>query len=462
MAALAERKLDIVRTLVETAPDKIVEGLRQALAAAGTGTALASVRDVVEFEASDRRLRNAVLAPIAPMCVGDGGDPLRLTFPAQVTAMIWRALKAQAPAIVRNAEVALYNYQPGESSADHFDRLVRLTAKGLRAAEIREFRAVREACDAARPSGAAALLACLEVSPVVRSVAHTLSDWTTYPSADVNVAARLAYKDAVAISEDAGPTFFHMLAAQLQNPCMILRIISAVMEKPTERYLADSELGVFGERVLRDVEVALAEASKLDPDGGVQAALEAAAEVARLATAASELETNVELSREHGWGKTLFKQRTALAAMVEARCHEAEKCFDKALPCSRGGAKRGSRGRPRLQAPPDEAAVSRCRTLLTFISELRSTANYGGFAAARTRLLEALGDDLDHYVQELLDVLKAGEAESAATASAFLVVAADFSALVRDEKAAELVRRRAAAAAAPAPVDPVQSLLTGT
>ena len=42
MAALSERKLEIVRTLVETAPDSIVDGLNQALCEASGDTALGS------------------------------------------------------------------------------------------------------------------------------------------------------------------------------------------------------------------------------------------------------------------------------------------------------------------------------------------------------------------------------------------------------------------------------------
>jgi hypothetical protein len=455
MAALSERKLDIVRTLVDSAPDAVVDGLRQALAAAGGDAALAAVREMVDLEANDRQLRNAVLGPLVPMCVGDGTDPLRLTFPVQVAGQLWRGLKAQAPAFVRNAEVALYSDQPAEDAKDQFDRLLRLAAKGVRAGEVREFKQARQACDAARPDGAEALLACLEVAPVVRGIAHRLGGWVTHQNAQSAVAARLAYKDAVALAPDGGPCFFQMMAAQLPNPYTVLRIISSIMEKPTERYLADSELGVFGEVVLREVEEALAAAAALDADAGPEAAIAAARHVNRVTNAAGELETYVTLSRDQGWGKRLLQLRNSLSAMVEARCDEAEKLFEHALP-----GKRSRRGAGRL-GQPDEQAVRRCRTLLTFISELRTSAATGGFAAARSRLLEDLGLELDQCVEDLLETVKAAEAPNAAAAQAFLAVAADLSALVRDEKAAGLVKRRAAAAAAPPPVDPVQALLKG-
>jgi hypothetical protein len=459
MAALSERKLDIVRTLVETAPDRVVDGLSQALSDAGGDTALASVRRLVEGEVRDRHLRNIVLLPLAPMCVGDGSDPLRLTFPSRVMTLLWRGLKTQAPAVVHNAELTLYDYRPGETSTEHFDRLVRLAAKGVRAGSAREFREAAAACDTARPDGGQLLLSCLDLAPIVRSVAHKLPEWTAQQSDDATIGARLAYKDAVAISEDAGARFFQMLAAQLQHDWMILRIISAIMDKPTERYLSETELGVFGERALYEIEEALKGVLQLDIDGGAPAALEAARLVDEVTHQSNELETCVSLSREHGWGHALVKHRKSLASIVEGRLREAEKCFAEALPNGKAKLKRIRRGIPKLTEPPDPVAVRRCETLLTFVAELRFSANYGGFAAARTKLLETLADQLDIYVEELLDLVRTGDAENETHARAFLALAADFSRLVRDDKAAELVRRRTAAALAPPPVDPIMRLV---
>jgi hypothetical protein len=231
---------------------------------------------------------------------------------------------------------------------------------------------------------------------------------------------------------------------------MILRIISAIMDKPTERYLAETELGVFGQRVLHDIEEALNGILALDLDGGAPSALNAVRLVDDITLQSNELETCVSLSREHGWGVQLVKHRKSLASIVEGRFREAEKYFAQALPTVKPRLKRIKRETPRLDMPPDETAVRRSETLLTFASELRFSSNYGGFAAARTKLLDGLGEQLEMYVEELLDMLKSGEAEDEGAARAFLMIAADFSRLVRDEKAADLVRRRAAAAQAPA------------
>src|SRR5437660_5267625 len=110
MAALSDRKIEIVRTLVESAPDKIVGGLQKALAETGGDSVLAGVRQLVEAEARDRMLRNTMFSPVAALCVGDGSGAHSLVFPARALAFIWRGLKTAAPiemAAAHNAAAAM-------------------------------------------------------------------------------------------------------------------------------------------------------------------------------------------------------------------------------------------------------------------------------------------------------------------------------------------------------------------
>ncbi len=101
---------------------------------------------------------------------------------------------------------------------------------------------------------------------------------------------------------------------------------------------------------------------------------------------------------------------------------------------------------PKLSADPDPAHVARALTLLSFLNEVRTSAQAGGFASARAKAVEILESRLDSYVEDILSGLRAGEIEDEARARAFLDIAANFCGLARDEKAAQIVRRRAAAA----------------
>jgi hypothetical protein len=456
MVALSDRKIAIVRTLVESAPDKIVGGLQRALAETGGDTVLASVRQLVEAEAADRMLRNAIFQPVTPLFVGDGSDKHSLVFPARALATLWRGLKSAAAEEVAAAAkasaavaAALAAEQRPPDPNKSYDAVTTLAARVLRAGEHRDFQATAALCDQARPGGAEALAACLDISHVVRRTLPRLADWVAQPGEETGAAARLAYKDAVAITEDAGPRFFEMLACQLTPPWMVLRIISAIMDKPTERYLADSELGGFPERVMGEIDESLKSISRLDLDAGPAAGRVAAAQVELITHQTFDIEECIELSRDHGWGLRIVGQKKTLANVVEARLKDAEKLATAALPMQSSGFGRRRASAPKLDQAPDPKAVGRATTLLTFAHETRLCAKYGGFSAMHAKVIEKLGGVIDRYVDDVLTDVRNGDVAEVAIANAHLQVAAVMAGLVRDEKAAELVRRRAATGCAP-------------
>ncbi|MBL8553494.1 MAG: hypothetical protein JNL41_04390 [Phenylobacterium sp.] len=443
MAALNERKIAFVRSLVETAPDKVVGGLQAALAETASDSALGGVRRLVEAEVRERTLRNIVLQPVVPMCLGGGDDTRKLTFPSKALAHVWRALRATHGETIEHVQRDLDEQAPIHTIMALFDELSAAATAGLRAAGSPDYAAAIAACDQGRPDGGGMFMSCLDIAPVVRRATQRLPEWLAHPGGETSAAARLAYKDAVAIAEDSGPRFFEMLAAQMAQPWMVLRVISAVMDKPTERYLRDSELSSFGEHLLADIDASLSAIGALKADDGPAAASEAA----RLADLAVhqilEVETSLDLQREQGWGQRVFKQRATLASVVEGRLREAEKAAIEALPTHTPRQQRVRRPVPRLVDPPQDKLVNRAITLLSFSDELRSTANYGGFSSTRNKLIEKLGEHLDHYVEEVLDLIRNDECESLQNAQAFLDIAARFNQHIRGDKAAEIVRRRA-------------------
>lgn len=443
MVALSERKIAIVRTLVESAPDRVVGRLQQALVDSAGDTVLAGVRRLVEIEAADRRLRNTILQPIVPMFVGDGVDDRRLIFPARALPHLWHGLRDLAPDIIAAVEASIAALDPDEVDSRPLDALTHLAASALRAREQRDFIMAAQLCDRARPGGGEALAACIDLAPIVRKALVRLPDWIGHSGEDTTAASRIAYKDAVAVSEDAGPRFFEMIAAQLSPSWMVLRVISAVMDKPTERYMADSEVGDFGERVMTDIDDALVAIGKLDLDGGPAAGRKAGRLVELIAQQTMEFEACIELDRDHGWGHRIVNQRKALASLVEGCLREAEKTAAAALPTEMASKQRMRRKLPRLTIAPDRRAVVRAMTLLGFTQEIRVSANYAGFSAAHAKALENIGAMLDHYIEDVLDHIKTGDAPDLGIAEAYLGVAADFCQVVRDERTAALVRRRA-------------------
>ncbi|MFN3513633.1 MAG: hypothetical protein ACK41C_11335 [Phenylobacterium sp.] len=446
MAGLPAAKIEIVRGLVEQSPDRIVSNLQSALAAVEDDTALAGVRRVVEAEVADRRLRNMALEPVAPLFAAGAAGGGTITFPPQALALLWRGLKAEAPDEVLEAAAALVDYRPDESSTEPFDALVARLIDGLEAGVQRDYLKAIDLMETDRPGSVRELLACLEIAPVVRRATLRLPEWIARTTGEGAAAAKVAYKDALASGEDAGPRFFEMLAAQLAERWMILRVVSAVMSRPAESYLAASELAVFALRLMDAIDANLKEVANFDALGGTAAGERAAALVETLTLQVAEVENNIELAHETGWGARLLKQKQTLAAVVEARLRELEKALGQALPNHRVRVARAMKMEPRLTLAPDAKAVERCRALLAFSEGVRTSAAYGGFTSTRAKVMENVAEAFDDYVDEVLSLVRDNEAPDREIAARFLQLAAEFATLIHEPRAGDLVRRRAAAA----------------
>ena len=442
MAAIAAHKLQIIRTLVETAPDAALRSLELALSGAGSQGALASVRGLVEDETANRFVRNNVLAPITPLCLARGEG--RIDFPAAVLPRLWRALKSVAPQRVEEAAAKCNPWDLEQGVPDVFDDLCKTAATGLRDPENAAFDSVRSLCDPEE------LALCLQLSAITRSCLPKLSEWVSRMSDERAAAARLAYRDACRISEDAGPLLLDILSAHLPDDWRILRVISAVMDRPSDRYLASSEVKDFGERVLAEIDAAIVLVETFSFADGEKAGREAAQAAHRTQLQIAEFQQSVDISKDGPWGRRLARHKQAMAKACEQRMDQADKVLEQALPTRPISmlAKKGSRGVAKLTDEPDEAMVRRAQTVLAFVAELRACADKAGYGSSRNKVLEKLNSRLDPYIEDVLHVARTGEGGDAGLAVKYLDIAAGFIAYTRDEKTAEIVRRRAAAAIA--------------
>lgn len=450
MGAVNESKLGTVRTLIQAAPDAEFGYLARSLANNAEGpAALQLIRGMIDEESVDRRARDAVFAPLLPLFGPPNEDAGGLRFPSKVLPLLWRGLKLEAPREVGLAVDMITDARFGSIDAEPFDALCRDAAAGLRAGLNTEYAAAAEALKQANPPGAESLATYLDLVPVARRAVHRLPDWLGRITDERAAAARVAFKDAVEVAEDAGPRLIEILYGHLDEPCRVLRLISAVMHRPGDRYVATSELASFGERLLDDIDRKVEETIAFEVSDGALAAASAARAARTAAAEMTEFEETLDLSREGPWGRRIHRQKRALAQAIEARLRLVETEAAAALPIqSSGGRGRGvPRGRPRLTDDPDPRRLERARAILTFMHGVHVSAERVGFTTTWTKTAEGLQTRLDVYVEDLLDVLHARDpASDLDRVRQYLDIAAEFLALASDEKAAQIVRRRAAAA----------------
>jgi hypothetical protein len=446
MGDISDKKLQLVRGLIEMAPDAAVRSLLLALSAsAGNDAGLTRVQRLVEAEAADRQARNLAFAPIAPLC--SPPTPFKgLVFPPRTLSLLWKALKETAPDEIHAARARADKWRGEDDGPEALDAICLASAAGLRsgAPEFAQAAAVAES-----GAGRDALIACLDIAAITRGALAQMPEWLGRMTSEKIAKLRLAYRDSDAINSESGPLFFEMLAAHLTEPWLILRVISGAMDKPSDTYMAASELRAFGERVLADIDRLVADVVAFSPASGRAAAHAVAQAIHQAVVEIAEMEISVNLSPGGVWGKRLAAQKKLLATTIESRLKACDKTLGQALPTKsvRIGPK-SVRAVPVLTADPDPTLVENAGTLLTFLGEVRSSASDGGFASARAKVLEGIDEWLDAYIEELLEEIRANDGVDQNRARAYLDIAADFCGLTRDDKAAQIIRRRAAAARA--------------
>lgn len=448
MANLSESQLGTVRLLVQAASDRAIHDLEAALAAGGDRhESMRAIQRMVAAEATDRAARDMVLAPIIPLC-SPRDTPGGLRFPRQAMTRLWGGIAEQSPKVVQSIVLAIHRCSAESLPTADFDALCLDAAKGLRERSNPGYAAAADALDRSGPEAAAAFAACLDLAPVVRAALQKLPEWLGRLTEERAAAARVAFHDATRESDDAGPVFLEILYTHLPEPWTVLRLVSAVMHRPADRYVATSELSGFGERLLDDIDQRLKLVASLDADGGVAAGVAAGQSVRTAAQMISEFGDCLEMAPDGPWGSRLFRQKRTLAAAIESRLKACEGQVALALPLQSTGFRKGARGQPRLQQDPDVRQVERARALLGFMHEIRTCAERLGFGSAWTKAYEGLDARLGTYVEDLLEKLRnPEEAENYPRIRLYLDVAAELMGLAADDKAAQIVRRRMAAAA---------------
>lgn len=449
MGQLSESQLAAVRALLAVAPDSAVHDLESTLASgSGRHETMRMIHAVVATEAQDRRARNAVFRPMMPLCASTRATFGGTRFPAAALTGVWKGLKQQGGSnlalALAAADPRYFEHPPEEI----YDVLCADAAAGLRARANEAYAAAAATLEQASSGGAELFAAYLDVTPVARAALDRMHEWLGRLNDERIAAARVAFRDAVAIAEDAGPRLMEILYAHLEEPWAVLRLISAVMQRPGDRFVASTELAVFGDRLLDDIDAQLKLVLAFDADRGCESG-RVTGEAVRIAVQEiHEFDESMDLAPEGPWGSRLTRQRRSLVQAVEGRLKAVESEVAAALPLQSPRNRRsGLHGQPRLTADPDPRQVQRALAFLTFMMEVRSAGERLGFGALWGRTTEQVQARLDTYVEDLLEKLRAGEGDNLGRVRVYLDVAAEFMGVLSDDRAAQIVRRRMAAAA---------------
>jgi hypothetical protein len=443
MGEFNEARLVAIRAVLQRAPDFAVQSLSSLLASdQSNDRSLHLVRQLVNAEARDRRFRSLVFEPLTVLCKPPTALP-HLSFPPATPALLWQAVKAYRPSFTDRLDA--------EPQADRRETLILMdeicaaAAQGLATRATPEFAALAERLNET-PNGCAQVVALLAITPDLRDALAKAPTWLGSSGPAHTAAVRIAFMTVSEKSPEAGVLYMEVLFAAIEQPAFILKLVSMIMDRPSDRFLAASELSSLGERLLDAIDRRIRAIQDFDPRRGLEGGVAAAAAADAATLMVTEFETNLTLHREGVWGARVMRQRRALAMAMETRLQEIEAAMAAALPVTTLKVHgKTLRGPPKLRMPPDPLATDKLLGLAALLSGCSTAAQVAGFGSLRAKIIEAQDQALDTYVQDVLDLMHGGQAP-VDIARAYLDVAAEAFGLIRSPKAAELVRRRAVAA----------------
>ncbi len=447
MSVIADKRLTLLRGLVKTLPQSSLRSLELALGVT-KDEALIEVRDLISIELEFRHAKDAVFAPFLPLFETRADALNAVEFPYWLVDNLWRALEAHETELYQQARFAMRGLRSDDPTPVVFFRLVTAGAKILRENpdEILPKKAARG--DAEEVSEFANYL---DLHRIVRNALAKLPEFMGRIDAEKAAALRLMFKDACAISEEGGYRFMETLFANLEDGAQIIKFIVTVSDRPNDRFLAESELADFGERILERIEEGLADLRAFmggKGGGKGKGGEDLCGAGDRVAKSLSQLQSfahYIELSRDGPWGKRVAEAHKQIAELVEQQLKGAEKIFEETLPMKTeriyGRIKKDV---PRTEKPPKPEVVARAMNTASFVRDVRNTANAGGFASLHAKTHQALESQLDAYFEALLELANGEDPfDSEQVMVAFEMVTDLMEALCGEEKAV-VGRRRIA------------------
>ncbi|MFN4296120.1 MAG: hypothetical protein ACK4FB_04710 [Brevundimonas sp.] len=448
MTELSVASRNAISAMLEAAPDSALGKLSVALRST-PGAKADWIRKRTVAEINARRMRAIAFGPLIALFRKRADGVRGMNFPSPILNGLWRAVSARQPLLLEQAEDMTVG--GGEISPRLLDQLCLSAAAVLRD----EPGAIWPGLDARTAQN---LAACFDLAPMARAAMPMLDLWTGRPDADSAASLRLMMRDTTRISEDAAPRMLEILFANIREAPLILRVISRVSGvSGEERFLAESELADFGERLFEQVEETADDLDQFHPARNVP---EEARVIADRLTRASDLMAQMELSlaftHEGAWGARFHVLKQRMGRALENLMGLCPRMVDKALPMERvriHGAM--SRMAPVMDARTDGPLVQQARAAMTVLGMSKAAANVLGCAGQRTQVCETLEKRLSQYGDELIEALNAGEGPDESQMTALAVLCAEFLVQADAEVPARTLRRRLAAAtgatAAPSP-----------
>jgi len=367
-------------------------------------------------------------------------------------APVWSWLQKLIPAAAAAyaAEVtALAVTQRSDGALDHASAFWEEAAAALRGAIAKDRKAARIAlCNDCVLGDAEEMALLLQVGPELVEIQNLLPRPAAQLSEELLWSLREVHDRLVAKLPDAAPYVAVVAMGRLARPWEALKLAQLVSRRSEDTLIANTDMGLVGDLLFADIEQnGAAVRNARHPMFDVEALIE---HLARFTEMSSSIVKEIDIRRDGKWGKRLLKDRAAVAETMEGFMERAPKEVAAMLPVQKNGSFGGGPKIADFSKPVDAEKAERGLRYARLIVGCASYAATGSFAAAQKDALDEASQYLRAYNEDLVREMRAAEPARRAVIEHQFELAAELTALLFSAEEADLLRRRAKAALAPA------------
>lgn len=253
--------------------------------------------------------------------------------------------------------------------------------------------------------------------------------------------------DLVLAKDRAAPLLFMFLILErLEKPAQILRLLKRLAGQSDDVLASQTDVGALGDGLLDEAEAAIGQMDippHVAPDGA-----QIVDALVRFAAISKGMTRELGIRRDGKWGLRLTGLRNQCARNMDAVCAAAPKAIDQALPRTRLRLAGATAMRPDVSAPPQEVLYARGLNYAIILGGAGEHAATCAFTAEYGKAREAAERVVDVYCDGVIDLLQFADEAMLPQIEPWRQLAERFVAALFDDRATEVFRRRAAAAAA--------------
>lgn len=249
------------------------------------------------------------------------------------------------------------------------------------------------------------------------------------------------YEETCASSPAEALYIAFAVMSRLTDPSQILRLVRKIAHQRNDMIISRSDLAVFGEVLLAEMEV-IAETADTRRPGHTDLDL-LLDDVRRFARLSKGFTAEIDLRRNGEWGQRLLRARGRVSAAISQEMSRFETELVRALPFHQiGQYGRGGPMKPDLAKAPDRARASRTAACLRFINGVTPICEPLGAQSHCRSVRQQVETYLAAYEDRLLEDIRTATGTARGNAEEFLEVAAGFHEALDEERQAEVLRRR--------------------